>query len=658
MVRLQAPDLKEPKNVHNFGPSPRPLLAPPSVATLDAWNTRVQPMLKDLIPVADRIQLRTEFSGAGTAEEAVAATVALHNMCSTGRRIEVVITAGELRRTLQELLDYTGIMKTDVKLQEFDRLFDFDQFRMQRCGLQDVVNDLHLEIPPSISLDMFLIGGFENAVFDVEQLKLIKGGKKKSLTLRTMLTVTNKVSIRDILNCCAVPLGHAKDWIRTAEIFRGDSCKLAGNSMHAAAIGRACADCEELVPLNDTVSAGGARCIWRRCKKCHSARKALRTWYSKANRLEDWETMSTEDRRKLIIQNKNKGAGKGHRRRIVVAEEVTCKDSLKLQSDKPFMTRKQFIAHLKSKYDWADEDFQTEWEAAKSNPAAVWAKDEYGEWTVSLLRVATASSARELTSSKGVREQQNVETEDVEATLSSSLIYLPASTANEWSENIQQSLVACASNTNLAEYRNLVKNRWHQLLAFASNQKSPSKLSPSSRQIKSDVFQKEGPLKEASIKGFKKKLNGYVQGLSNACDRLNAVQREEEGNSEEEPEAGAVADKPKDAAPVLASMEHLPEDQLNLLRQISAAFAEVRSGTPEGEDVTFYFGCVNEGLPSDPSKHTTAAYFASSIPLPELGALPRDEIVEELQSDKAKDVKQRRDLESAHGSVVSRFAVW
>jgi len=105
-----------------------------------------------------------------------------------------------------------------------------------------------------------------------------------------------------------------------------------------------CTDCEELVALDDSVSAGGARCIWRRCKKCHSTRKALRTWFSKAERLKDWEAMSTEERRKLIIQNKDKGAGKGHRRRVVVNEEVTCTDSLKLQSDKPFMTKKQLLS--------------------------------------------------------------------------------------------------------------------------------------------------------------------------------------------------------------------------------------------------------------------------------------------------------------------------
>lgn len=145
-----------------------------------------------------------------------------------------------------------------------------------------------------------------------------------------------------------------------------------------------------------------------------------------------------------------------------------------------------------------------------------------------------------------------------------------------------------------------------------------------------------------------------VLGLAKSC---LIVGHQWLGNSEEEP--GAVEDEPKATAPValLASMEHLPEDQLNLLRQISTVFAEVRRETPEGEDMTFYYGGVNDGLPSDPSKHTTAAYFASSIPLPELGALPRAEIVEELQSDRAKDVKQRRDMESAHSSVVSRFAV-
>ena len=54
--------------------------------------------------------------------------------------------------------------------------------------------------------------------------------------------------------------------------------------------------------------------------------------------------MSTEACRKMIVQNKEKGCGKGHRRRVVVNEEVACTDSLKLQSDKPFMTKKQLLS--------------------------------------------------------------------------------------------------------------------------------------------------------------------------------------------------------------------------------------------------------------------------------------------------------------------------
>lgn len=53
--------------------------------------------------------------------------------------------------------------------------------------------------------------------------------------------------------------------------------------------------------------------------------------------------MSTEERRKLIIQNKDKGCGRGKRRRILVNEKATCTDSVGLRSDKPFMTRKQFL---------------------------------------------------------------------------------------------------------------------------------------------------------------------------------------------------------------------------------------------------------------------------------------------------------------------------
>ena len=74
---------------------------------------------------------------------------------------------------------------------------------------------------------------------------------------------------------------------------------------------------------------------------------------------------------------------------------------------------------LSERYDWTEEELLQEWEAAKTNPRAIWSKDDYGVWTVSLLRVATASAARELNHSKGVDGGHRASTDDMEATFSS-----------------------------------------------------------------------------------------------------------------------------------------------------------------------------------------------------------------------------------------------
>lgn len=56
------------------------LVAPPQVAKLQAWNMRVAPLLpKDVAPISLNIRVRTEFSGAGTAEESMAAAAAMWN---------------------------------------------------------------------------------------------------------------------------------------------------------------------------------------------------------------------------------------------------------------------------------------------------------------------------------------------------------------------------------------------------------------------------------------------------------------------------------------------------------------------------------------------------------------------------------------------------
>ncbi|CAK9073293.1 unnamed protein product [Durusdinium trenchii] len=73
----------------------------------------------------------------------------------------------------------------------------------------------------------------------------------------------------------------------------------------------------------------------------------------------------------------------------------------------------QFIQALQERYDWKDEDYEAEWEAAKSNPNAVWANDSYNEPVCSLLTITAASSSRELSHSKIVGKSRSVEEEDL-----------------------------------------------------------------------------------------------------------------------------------------------------------------------------------------------------------------------------------------------------
>lgn len=104
-----------------------------------------------------------------------------------------------------------------------------------------------------------------------------------------------------------------------------------------------CADCEELVSLKDSVSAGGSRCKARRCHKCHGARKVVRAWYKKAGRDAEWEAMSMEERKEVIRNNKDKGQGRGKAREVYTSEQAECNDYLRMNQDKPFLTEKQLL---------------------------------------------------------------------------------------------------------------------------------------------------------------------------------------------------------------------------------------------------------------------------------------------------------------------------
>ncbi len=97
----------------------------------------------------------------------------------------------------------------------------------------------------------------------------------------------------------------------------------------------------------------------------------------------------------------------------------------------------------------------------------------------------------------------------------------------EWEPHVEQQLAATADYEELMGHRDLVSQRWYSLRGFLSADHSPQKLSPQSKDLKAEIFKKDGDLSESSFKNYKKRMASYIQGLTNASERLNDVQREE-----------------------------------------------------------------------------------------------------------------------------------
>ena len=251
----------------------------------------------------------------------------------------------------------------------------------------------------------------------------------------------------------------------------------------------------------------------------------------------------------------------------------------------------------------------------------------------------------------------------------------------KWTTPIQQQLESSKDNPLLADYASLLSSRYDQLMAFAKADAAPSLLSPDSKAVKQHVFEEQSALDESVLKSYKKKLNSYLQGVSNASERLNSVQQElaesillsigyrfdgwflmgyvpvvllqclwtsTKGVDEAQPLADAAPNESGEHTVTNpASMHHLDAKLKVLLTDVSEVFMSM---PPETE--TYTIGAIHQGLPSDPSKPTTCAYFLQKLTqTPDLGDLPRDDIHAELLSkDNMKESKQRRDFGSADTS--------
>ena len=102
-------------------------------------------------------------------------------------------------------------------------------------------------------------------------------------------------------------------------------------------------------------------------------------------------------------------------------------------------------------------------------------------------------------------------------------------------------LLATSKFEALSDHRELLQTRWNQLESFVFAEKSPTKLSPESKKLKTSFFQQKTGLTggasgsdktdtkfaPGTLKNYKKRLSGYMQSVTNASDRLNEVHREE-----------------------------------------------------------------------------------------------------------------------------------
>ena len=112
----------------------------------------------------------------------------------------------------------------------------------------------------------------------------------------------------------------------------------------------------------------------------------------------------------------------------------------------------------------------------------------------------------------------------------------------DWEPHVAQQLQSTEGNDELKGHRELVSQRWENALGFLSSDHPSIHLSPNSKDLKSELYKSDGPLNESFLKGFKKRMAGYIQSLNNASERLNDVQRDAVGDD---------ADDPSDSIPLI-----------------------------------------------------------------------------------------------------------
>ncbi|CAK9106858.1 unnamed protein product [Durusdinium trenchii] len=279
-----------------------------------------------------------------------------------------------------------------------------------------------------------------------------------------------------------------------------------------------------------------------------------------------------------------------------------------------FRKAKVFIQALQERYDWKDEDYEAEWEAAKSNPNAVWANDSYNEPVCSLLTITAASSSRELSHSKIVGKSRSVEEEDLADAFNSV-------------NHFQQMPALPGLNAPLA----------------ICAPKGKAKAKPRAKKGKGKGKGQMGEENEHPEDDGKRK-----RVRDEELFQLDLKRDENEPDAQALPSPQGGVDEPIGTVMPPPSMDNIDLEEFQLLRNILWGLHQAADPSQ-----TAIFGdAMIHGLPSDASKPTTCGYLQQSLPSPCLGNLPRDNIFQELRDDMLKEVKQRRDLGLPSAEIV------
>ena len=97
---------------------------------------------------------------------------------------------------------------------------------------------------------------------------------------------------------------------------------------------------QDEIDLNDAVQNGKRF----KCKNCYSTERFLQNKYKRDNQSHVWQSMSADERREMILKNRERSGGRGNKREFVINERSTVSDAVTTGAKFPFKNRKQILS--------------------------------------------------------------------------------------------------------------------------------------------------------------------------------------------------------------------------------------------------------------------------------------------------------------------------